>query len=108
MELFKKYEFNSQEQAESKIAALPHIEVDGESYLDGNHTIVKLGHIVTQEGVYEHTEDGDIVEVTPPVYADKYSVDVLWRDLDSSPYGWTSYEITVEGNGVHTFLGRNF
>jgi len=108
MELFKKYEFNSQEQAESKIAALPHIEVDGESYLDGNHTIVKLGHIVTQEGVYEHTEDGDIVEVTPPVYADKYSVDVLWRGLDSSPYGWTSYEITVEGNGVHTFLGRNF
>lgn len=108
MELFKKYEFDSQEQAENKIASLPHIEVDGESYLDGNHTIVKLGHIVTQEGVYEDTEDGDIAEVTPPVYSDKYSVDVLWIGLDKSPYGWASYEITVEGNGVHTFLGRNF
>lgn len=109
MELFKKYEFDSQEQAESKIAALPHdTDDEGNEWLIGNHTIVKLGHIVTQEGVYENTEDGDIVEVTPPVYADKYSVDVLWRGLDKSPYGWTSYEITVEGNGVHTFLGRNF
>ena len=85
MKLFKKYEFDSQEQAESKIAALPHIEIDGESYLEGNHTIVKLGYIVTQEGVYEDTEDGDIVEVTPPTYSDKYSVDVLWDGLDKSP-----------------------
>jgi hypothetical protein len=74
MELFKKYEFNSKEQAEQKIASLPH----------------------TDEWSVE------------PEYADKYSIDVLWNDLDESPYGWKSYEITVEGNGVHTFLGRNF
>jgi len=104
MELFKKYEFNSKEQAEQKIAALPHIEVDGERYLDGGHTIVHLGHLWIEEPTYD--EQGEIV--TEGVSSDKYSVDVLWQDLDSSPYGWASYEITVEGNGAHTFLGRNF
>ena len=104
MELFKKYEFNSQEQAEQKIAALPHSELDGESYLDGGHTIVHLGYLWIEEPTYD--EQGEIE--TEGVASDKYSVDVLWKDLDSSPYGWASYEITVEGNGAHTFLGRNF
>lgn len=106
MELFKKYEFDSQEQAETKIAALPHItdDITGESYLEGSHTIVKLGYIVTNTPEYD--ENGD--EVVAPIYSDKYSVDVLWNGLEKSPYGWASYEITVEGNGVHTFLGRNF
>ena len=106
MELFKKYEFNSKEQAETKIAALPHItdDVTGESYLDGGHTIVHLGYLITNEPEWD--EEGN--EIVAPEYSDKYSVDVLWQDLESSPYGWASYEITVEGNGSHTFLGRNF
>ena len=104
MELFKKYEFNSKEQAETKIAALPHSEFDGESYLDGGHTIVHLGYLITNEPEWD--EEGN--EIVAPEYSDKYSVDVLWQDLDSSPYGWASYEINVEGNGVHTFAGRNF
>ena len=37
-----------------------------------------------------------------------YSVDVLWNGLDESPYGWKSKEISVEGNGVHTFAGWTF
>ena len=42
--LFKKYEFDSQEQAEEKIAALPHeTDEDGNEYPSHNHTIVKLG-----------------------------------------------------------------
>ena len=106
MELFKKYEFNSQEQAEDKIAALPHITDDltGESCLEANHTIVKLGYLVTNTPEWDE-EGNAIVE---PIYSDKYSVDVLWQGLDESPYGWKSYEIEVEGNGVHSFLGRNF
>lgn len=104
MELFKKYEFNSKEQAETKIAALPHSEFDGESYLDGGHTIVHLGYLITNQPEWD--EEGN--EIVAPEYSDKYSVDVLWQDLESSPYGWASYEITVEGNGSHTFLGRNF
>jgi hypothetical protein len=104
MELFKKYEFNSKEQAEQKIAALPHSEFDGESYLDGGHTIVHLGYLWIEEPTFD--AEGELL--TEGVASDKYSVDVLWQDLESSPYGWASYEITVEGNGAHTFLGRNF
>jgi hypothetical protein len=104
MELFKKYEFNSKEQAEQKIANLLHTTNDDVTYLDGGHTIVHLGHLWIEEPTY----DEQFKIVTQGVSSDKYSVDVLWQDLDSSPYGWASYEITVEGNGAHTFLGRNF
>ena len=106
MELFKKYEFNSKKQAEQKIAALPHTtdDVTEVSSLDGGHTIVHLGYLLTNTPEW----DAEGNEIVAPQYADKYSVDVLWKDLDESPHGWKSYEINVEGNGVHTFLGRNF
>ena len=104
MELFKKYEFNSKEQADTKIAALPHTTDDDVSYLDGGHTIVHLGYLWIEQPTFD--AEGELL--TEGVASDKYSVDVLWQDLDSSPYGWASYEITVEGNGAHTFLGINF
>jgi hypothetical protein len=105
MAIFKKYEFNSQEQAEEKIAALPHdTDDEGNEYLLGKHTIVKLGYLWVTEPTFD--EEGEIE--TEGVASDKYSVDVLWNDLDESPYGWKSYEITVEGNGVHTFAGWSF
>lgn len=72
--LWKKYEFESEEQADSKISAL-----------SDNHNVVRLGYL-----------------------SDKYSVDVLWEDLEESPYGWKSKEITVEGNGVHTFANYEY
>jgi len=127
--IFKKYEYPSQELAETRIAALPHQEVDGESYPSHSHTVVKLGHVVVTEGTYD--EEGN--ELTAPVLADKYSVDVLWKAseiteetkaavLDEEgnvitpavteiqfPYGWVSKEITIEeGNGVHTFAGWSY
>ena len=114
--IFKKYEFESKELAETRIAALPHQEVDGESHPSHSHTVVKLGNVVQVEGTYD--EDGN--ELTAPVLANMYSVDVLWRASEITetdeegneeinyPYGWVSKEITVEGNGVHTFAGRNF
>lgn len=74
--IVKKYEFESEEQADTKISALE----------DKGHTFVKLGFLKKK----------------------KYSVDVLWKGLDESPYGWKSYEISVEGNGVHTFSGYEY
>ena len=103
--LFKKYEFNSQEQAEEKIAALPHdTDDEGNEYPTHQHTIVKLGYLWVTEPTFD--DEGNVE--TEGVQSDKYSVDVLWNDLDSSPYGWATYEISVEGNGVHTFAGWNF
>ena len=105
MAIFKKYEFNSQEQAEEKIAALPHdTDDEGNEWLSGNHTIVKLGYLWVTEPTFD--DEGNVG--TEGVASDNYSVDVLWNDLDESPYGWKSYEITVEGNGVHTFAGWSF
>ena len=115
--IFKKYEFETQELAETRIAALPHQEVDGESHPSHSHTVVKLGNIVQVEGTYD--EEGN--ELTAPVLSDMYSVDVLWRASEITetdeegneeidyPYGWVSKEITIEeGNGVHTFAGWSY
>jgi hypothetical protein len=127
--IFKKYEYPSQELAETRIAALPHQEdEEGNEHPSHSHTIVKLGHVVQVEGTYD--EEGN--ELTAPVLSDMYSVDVLWRvseiteemeaavlDEDGNvvtpavteiqfPYGWVSKEIEVEGNGVHTFAGWSF
>jgi hypothetical protein len=114
--IFKKYEFESQDLAETRIASLPHSDIDGESHPSHSHTVVKLGYIFTQQPTFD--EDGEVL--TEGVQSDMYSVDVLWNaseitetDEDGNqdinyPYGWVSKEIEVEGNGVHTFLGRNF
>jgi hypothetical protein len=49
-----KYEFDSQEAAELKIAALPHAtDEDGNEYATHSHTIVKLGNIVLEKGEYD-------------------------------------------------------
>jgi len=103
--LFKKYEFDSEAQALDKIAALPHeTDEDGNEYPTHSHTVVKLGYLWTIEPTYD--EEGNVE--TDGVASDKYSVDVLWSELEESPYGWKSYEISVEGNGVHTFAGWSF
>jgi len=124
-----KYEFDSQEAAELKIAALPHsTDEDGNSHPSHSHTIVKLGHIVLEQSEYD--EEGN--ETKAPVLSDKYSVDVLWNEpeittveqeavLDEDgmvvtpavtsvdhPYGWKSKAIDLEDEGVHGFFGVSY
>ena len=104
--LFKKYEFDSEAQALDKIAALPHeTDEDGNEYPTHSHTVVKLGYLAYY---FEPTFDDEGNVVEEGEYSTKYSVDALWSELDESPYGWKSYEISVEGNGVHTFAGWSF
>jgi len=79
-----RYEFNDKEQAEAKILAFYNEE--GEMTI--NASFIRLGKFVLTEGVYD--EDG--VEVTAPILSSGFAVDVLWRDLDASPYGWKTYE----------------
>jgi hypothetical protein len=115
--IFKKYEFESQYLAETRIAALPHTkDEDGNSYPSHSHTVVKLGYIFTEQPTFD--EDGEVL--TEGVQSDMYSIDVLWNASEITetdeegnqkinyPYGWSSKEIEVEGNGVHTFFGINY
>jgi hypothetical protein len=100
-----KYEFDSESQAESKINALSE---------NHKHTIVKLGNIVKQQGVYD--EDGN--ETQAPVLSNKYHVDVLWKDIQevdgdgnvsfSHPYGWATYAIDLDDEGMHGFMGVSY
>lgn len=100
-----KYEFDSKEQAETKINALGTAEDEnGNEYPTHKHTIVHLGHIVEQQGQYD--EDGN--ETVAPVLSSKYHVDVLWKGIDDHPYGWKSYAVDIDGDGVHSFLGLSY
>ena len=96
-----KYEFNSKEQAENKINKLG-LDEDGNP--THHHTIVKLGYLTLVQGEYD--EDGN--EITPPVISDKYSVDVMWQGVQDNPYGWATYELDLEDEGVHGFFGRKY
>ena len=77
--IYLRYEFNDKEQAEDKIDKLE----------DVNASFIKLDKFVLTEGIYD--EEGE--ELTAPVLSEGYALDVLWRDLDKSPYGWKTYEV---------------
>ena len=87
--IYLRYEFNDKEQAEEKIAKLE----------DVNAAFIKLNKFVMTEGTY----NSEGVEITAPVMSEGYAVDVLWRDLDASPYGWKSYEVEPS-NPKHKLL----
>tara|TARA_R100001463_G_scaffold45900_3_gene94416 strand:+ start:1699 stop:2064 length:366 start_codon:yes stop_codon:yes gene_type:complete len=111
-----KYEFDSLEQAESKINALGiGTDDDGNTYPTHKHCIVKLGYIVLEQG--EYNEDGE--EVKAPILSDKYHVDVLWKGLEPKdaeaevlsyvePSGWEANRIELDNNGVHSFMGLDY
>ena len=111
-----KYEFLDKAQADSKIEALGvATDEDGNTYPTHKHSIVHLGHIVLESGTYD--EDGN--EITPPVLSEKYHIDALWRLSDSidengdvvladHPYGWKSYSVDLDDNGMHSFMGLNY
>ena len=100
-----KYALDSKEQAETKINALgTAIDENGNEYPTHKHTIVQLGNIVLEQGQYD--EEGN--EIVAPVLSDKWHVDALFKDLDDHPYGWKSYAVDIDGNGVHSFLGLDY
>ena len=124
-----KYEFNSKEQAQEKIDALgTATDENGNEYPTHKSTIVQLGNIVLEQGEYD--EDGE--EVTASVLSDKWHLDVAWSDAEITtveeeavlddegmivtpeatsvdhPYGWKSYAVEIEGDGVHSFFGLSY
>ncbi len=103
-----KYEFNDYEQAQKKIDDLGYeIEViEGEEikHINHGHCVVELGNIIISHPEYD--EDGNIIKETE--YSNKYHVDVLWDGIEDHPYGWKSYAVVPEGNGLHTFFGLEY
>ena len=100
-----KYEFDSKEQAETKINALGvATDENGNEYPTHKHTIVELGHIVKEQAEY----DADGNETKAAVLSDKYHVDALFKGLDDHPYGWKSYAFDIDDEGTHSFLGLSY
>ena len=87
--IYLRYEFNDKAQAESKMLSQEGV----------NATFIKLNKFILTEGVY----DNEGVELTAPILSEGYALDVLWRDLDASPYGWKSYEVEPS-NPKHKLL----
>ena len=100
-----KYEFDTKEQAKTKIDALgTAIDENGNEYPTHKHAIVELGNIVLEQGIYD--EDGNTLE--EPVLSSKWHVDVLWQGLEEHPYGWKSYSVDLDSDGSHSFLGLDY
>jgi hypothetical protein len=101
-----KYEFKDQKAAEAKIKALGvDTDEDGNEYPTHRHAIVKLGHIVLEQGEYD--EEGEVIKA--PILSDKYHIDVMWVGLQDHPYGWKSAAVgNIDDNGVHSFYGVDY
>ena len=108
-----KYEFKDEATADSKIKALG---VDEDGNPNHGHAVVKLGHIVLEQGEY----DKEGKETKAPVLSNKYHLDVAWKIDDTydeegklvkaeHPYGWKSSAVAIsDGNGVHSFYGVDY
>ena len=91
MKIIRKYEFVDEAAANTAIDLLR----DEEGNL--TQSVVKLGFIVKTAGTYD--EEGN--EVTAPVLAEKYAVDVCW---DGEPVdGWEDYIVFPTPLGIHNF-----
>ena len=87
--IYKRYEFNDQEQAEEKIDAFFDLDEEGNKVPNTKANFIKLNKFVLEQGEYD--EEGE--EITAPVLSSGFAVDVLWKELDESPYGWKSYKV---------------
>lgn len=87
--IYKRYEFNDQEQAEEKIDAFFDLDEEGNKVQNIKASFIKLNKFVLEQGEYD--EEGN--ELVTPVLSSGFAVDVLWNEFDESPYGWKSYEV---------------
>lgn len=94
-----RYKFNDKAQATEKISGLYTIDSDGNKIPNSKFAVIDLGKFILQDA--EIDSDGNIV--TEAILTDGYAVDVIWHDLEESPYGWKSYEI-IPNNPKHKIL----
>ena len=99
-----KYAFNSKEQFNDKIESLHTINDEGESIPDSKFAVVEIG--LLEETAPTFDEDGE--ELTPSIMGTDYHCDMAWYGLDDHPYGWKSYSVDIDTEGVHSFAGVNY
>tara|TARA_R110002012_G_scaffold306291_1_gene510918 strand:- start:389 stop:712 length:324 start_codon:yes stop_codon:yes gene_type:complete len=98
-----KYEFDSLEQANTKIKGLgTTTDENGNEVPSHNHTVVRLGNIVLEKPEYD--EEGNVTKEA--VYSLKYSVDVSWDGEEAEEFN--SFKIDIIGEGVHGFFGISY
>lgn len=93
MKKFKKYEFTDEAEADQFI----------ESLGEHDNDIVKLGFLIVTPSVYD--EQGE--EITPPIFSDRYSVDVIWHN--GKDKDWKDQRIKLNGkHNSHLFGGWEY
>ena len=96
--IHKRYTFIDKAQADSKIEKFFDIDEEGNKIPNERASFIYFpnGKFVIAEGGYN--EEG--VEIVAPTYTAGYALDVVWHNLEESPYGWKSYE-TEPDNPLH-------
>ena len=110
----KKYEYKSKSDVDKAIKKLSHFtEENGVEHPTHKNSVVLLGHIVKEKA--EFNDEGE--QTKAPVYAAKYSVDVLWHESvkpENDPEkkldleNWKDDEIFLDGQGVNEFMGIKY
>ena len=101
-----KYAFNSKEQFDSKVENLYTINEEGDKIPNSKFAIITdgLGFIEVTAPTFD--EDGE--ELTPSIMGTDYHCDIVWYDLEDHPYGWKSYSIDIDTEGLHAFAGISY
>ena len=97
--IYKRYLFKDKQQAEQKVSAFTEVNEQGQEVQTVKASFIWLDKFVKVNG--EYNEQGE--EITAPIFTESYSLDVVWDDLEKSPYGWKSYEIEPK-NPKHKVL----
>jgi len=90
--IHKRYTFTDKAQVDSKISKFFDIDQEGNKIPNERAAFIYLDKFVVTQGEYD--EEG--VEILAPTYSEGYALDVVWRDLEESPYGWKTYEVEPE------------
>jgi hypothetical protein len=99
-----KYAFQSKAQFDSKVENLYTINDEGDKIPDSKFAVVEIG--LLEETAPTFDEDGE--ELTPSIMGTDYHCDMAWYGLEDHPYGWKSYSVEIESEGVHSFAGVNY
>ena len=94
--IHKRYTFTDKAQADSKIEKFFDIDEEGNKIPNERAAFIYLDKFMLVKGEYD--EQG--VEIVAPTYSEGYALDVVWHNLEESPYGWKTYE-TEPDNPLH-------